>query len=113
MGLFQVPQIFEFTPTSESRTRISDIMGSAHRRGKRYTEFIVRVKDPADSSLFYVGGSDVTTSNRKGFPGSGDAGNYGAVIETMNYPMPEYQGLSLTDYYLAHAANKTYVLIVY
>ena len=112
MGLVQVPQFYEFRSNSQGSTSLADMVPN-HREENRYQQFTIRVKDEEDTSIFYIGGSDVSLANKKGIAGSGDAGPLGAVTEVLNFPSPRYTGIALNAYYLAHPANKEYILIVY
>ena len=114
--LNQKPEVFSFTTTAnQTKTKISDMMGVSFDHEKRYTSFILRLKDESDSdTIFFVGDSDVSKTNKKGVVGSGDSGKFGGVTEELNMPAVSTKGLKLDDYYVAHDATATeFVLIVY
>lgn len=109
-----VPSFYSWTsPGSAGTTQLSTLMGSAFSPDRRYSSFTVRIANPTSSASFWIGGSDVTATNRKGFPGSGDAGSAGAITDTVVWDKPGYLGLKLDEYYIAYPASTEFIFIVY
>lgn len=109
----QYPTIYEHaTGSTGTVTKLSDMVTNFDPT-RRYTSFILRLKNETATTTFFVGGSDVTTTNKKGIPGSGDSGAFGAVTETLDVQVRGHIGIKLDEYYVAHPTNQEFVLIVY